>query len=546
MPDNNYTQDWELYEKGKEYSRRIGLYNEVDENESYYAGEQWKGVDAGGLPTPVFNIFRRVINYFIASIMSQQVKLTLDASGSIVKRKEAAEVADVINRFIEYRWEKDKIHTLLSDVLLDAAITGDAILYTWWDPTVKTGRPFEGDFVTEIVDNVNVHFGDPNTSKISDQPYIIIVGRELTERLREEAGENGGEQDKITPDDTDKENNAGDLSEYELDDTKTTFLIKFWKKDGKVWWRKSTQTGIVRPDTDMLLTEYPIALMNWDKRKNSWHGRSVITGLIHNQRYINKGYALAMKHMMDTSFSKVVYDANRIDEWLQSVGEAIPVNGDVSNAAQVIGVGGMQSGYIDVLQKVESTTRDLIGASDAALGNVKPENTSAIIALQQASSVPLESIKRNLYQLVEDMGLIWLDYMTAYYGDGRLLIMPATEEDPKAEAMPIELSKYQDVLWAAKVEVGPSYYWSELSCISTLDNLLKMGAIDILQYLERMPDTVIPKKKELMEEIRLQREIQLQNMQAQREAQIQAMQQGKPLGAAPIPRGNPIPMTGGR
>ncbi|MFQ7004766.1 MAG: hypothetical protein ACLRRT_14530 [Ruthenibacterium lactatiformans] len=35
-------------------------------------------------------------------------------------------------------------------------------------------------------------------------------------------------------------------------------------------------------------------------------------------------------------------------------------------------------------------TRDTMGASDAALGNVTPDNTSAIIAVQKATSMPLE------------------------------------------------------------------------------------------------------------------------------------------------------------
>jgi len=47
-------------------------------------------------------------------------------------------------------------------------------------------------------------------------------------------------------------------------------------------------------------------------------------------------------------------------------------------------------------------SRDMMGASDAALGNVKPENTSAILAVQKASSAPLELQRLAFYQFVED------------------------------------------------------------------------------------------------------------------------------------------------
>ena len=549
------TDEWALYEKGVEYNRNIGLYDAVDEAEAYYAGDQWRGVDAGGLPTPVFNIFKRVINYFTASILSQPVKLKFCPDGipsqSQDPRNAAVwDAAKLVNRYVEYRWEKDKMDAALSDALIDAAVTGDACAYVWWDTSVKTGQPFTGDFRTAIIDNVNILPGDPNTRDVEKQPYILLVSRENVEALRREAEQNGGDAQNIAADTDDRENQAGDMAEYELEDTKATCVILFRRdEEGKILWKKSTKRAVVRPETDTRLTRYPVAWMNWDRRKNSWHGRSVIEGLIQNQRYINKAFALLMKHMMDTSFSKTIYNATIIDSWTNTIGEAIPATGDVSNAAKTIGTGSVQTGYIDVIQLAESMTRDLMGASDAALGNVKPENTSAIIALQQASAVPLENVKRSLYQFVEDLGLIWLDYILHYYDDGRMLTY---REDGETKVSPIgrsitplsdmgtmhpgetetgimqgaarpydapSVSDAAQMLWDARVDVGPSYYWSEAASISTLSNLLQSGAIDMIQYLERMPDIAIPQRRELIEEIR-QRQSQAEAAQAQQAASM--------------------------
>ena len=39
----------------------------------------------------------------------------------------------------------------------------------------------------EMVDGINVMFGNPNDRRVETQPYIIIVGRDTTEHLRWEA-----------------------------------------------------------------------------------------------------------------------------------------------------------------------------------------------------------------------------------------------------------------------------------------------------------------------------------------------------------------------
>jgi hypothetical protein len=51
---------------------------------------------------------------------------------------------------------------------------------------------------------------------------------------------------------------------------------------------------------------------------------------------------------------------------------------------------------INAMDSLMSVTRDCMGASDATLGDVRPDNASAIIALQQADEQPLELAKQYL------------------------------------------------------------------------------------------------------------------------------------------------------
>ncbi len=497
------TEDWELFEKGREYNHALDLYSTVNRNERFYRGNQWEDVDAGGLPKPVFNVFKRVIGYYVSNVMQNKTSIRFNYASPFgenagISKDDALAVTDCLNKIIAAKATKLKLNSLLADALTDAALSGDAVAYTYWDPSVRTGQPFKGDFRTVLVDNTNVFFGNPNSKNVESQPYILISARENVSALVKAAKDNGmpdAEIKKICADD-DTAYQSGDLATLENEGTKCTTLIKLWKDDnGKVCYRKSVKNAVICPTTETPLTLYPVCFMNWTPVKNSWHGESVAKELIENQVFINKGFAMAMKHMMDTAFSKVVYDSTIIDNWTNRVGEAIAVNGSVESVAKVLPAGQMQSGMLEVLSLAISHTKEFMGATDTALGDVDPTNTSAIIALQQASSLPLENIKRALYTFAEGIGLIWLDFVFAYYDDLRLV----ETGDDGYNAVP--LSRYKLCLFDCRVEAGASGYWSEIAAINTLNSLLQSGNITIKQYLERIPESLIPKKEELLEEV---------------------------------------------
>ncbi|MBR6529966.1 MAG: hypothetical protein IKT43_00935 [Clostridia bacterium] len=499
------TEDFRLFELGREYNRKISLYENVSRNERFYRGDQWNGVNAGDLPTPVFNLFRRVINYFTATLMNQKISLKFTADGvdalfSEDGKQKLDEACELLSGYANYRFDRERMTTLLSDAILDAALTGDAFAYVCWDPTRKTSQGHTGDFVTQLVDSTNVFFGDVNTPKVEEQPYILLSGRELVSTLKEEAAACGISREeilKIRPD-SDTAWGAGDMSEHELADTKATYVIKLYKKDGTVRYRKSCEGAVICPERDTGLTRYPVALMNWDRIKNSYHGQAVATGLCENQLYINKAFAMVMKHMMDHSFSKVMYNANIIDDWTNAIGEAIAVNGEVEGAALRLEPGSMQSGFLEVIHLALNLTKELMGATDAALGEVRPDNTSAIIALQQSSAIPLENQKRALYAFVEDIGIIWLDFILHYYDASRVMLY-RKKDALVGGTLPTEA--FQNVLFACTAEAGASSYWSELATLSTLDGLLSSGHITLAQYLDRLPDGYLPKRRELLSEL---------------------------------------------
>src|SRR5690606_18747153 len=138
-------------------------------------------------------------------------------------------------------------------------------------------------------------------------------------------------------------------------------------------------------------------------------------GLIPNQIFINKMFAMAMMSQMHTAFPKAIYNKNVITGWNNTIGAAIGVNVgqevNIGNIATYLNTGNMSEQVFKLIDLAIQYTKDMLGATDAALGEVKPDNTSAIIAVQQSSAIPLETVKQNLYQFIEDIGYIWLDFM---------------------------------------------------------------------------------------------------------------------------------------
>ena len=61
-----------------------------------------------------------------------------------------------------------------------------------------------------------------------------------------------------------------------------------------------------------------------------------------------------------------------------------------------------------------------------------------------------------------------------------------------------------------KLDVGASTYYSEIASMQTLENMLARGNITTIQFLERVSDDYVPKRRALIDELKAQ---QMQMMQ---------------------------------
>lgn len=510
------------FEKCFEFNSQIGLYDTVQVNEDFFIGNQWQGVESNGLPTPTFNFLKQVVLFQVATITSDNLTLQATPMPSVsgYDSRTLEEIAQIVSHQYAAIIERNRIVTKLREFLRNAAVDGDGCMYFHFDPSIENGQLVKGEIQAEVIENTRVYFGNPNCRDVQRQPFIILSRRAMVDDVRwyaedmKQAGQCKLENVYDIKADSEKWQNKYDSF---TDDKVTVLTYLFKNRDtGTIWCIEATETGIIREAYDTEYTLYPLIWINWDYIHDCYHGQSMLTGLLPNQKFINKIFAMVAISLMTQAFPKVVYDRNRIRSWDGAVGTAVGVNGNVDNVAKTIDGATVNPQIAQFMELCISKTRSFLGASDVAMGDSRPDNTSAIIALQRAANTPMELTKQNLYQCVEDMGRIFMDIMAVRYGVRTVEFTqrlgasgqpaPLGMDIPDATVTAeFDFSVLRKVQMGVKQDVGASSYWSEIANMQTLDNLLMNNHIDAVQYLERMPNGYVARKQELIEELKAKR-----------------------------------------
>ena len=484
------------YEAGLSFNQGIDLYDCVQTNENFFIGKQWEGVKSNGLPTPVFNFMKRVVLFSVANVSTDNLKLhakRMPSSGQMPAYM-AELLADILNDQFASIFEFNKMGSCIREFCRNAAVDADGCAYTYWDPDVDTGQPGKGAIRTEVLLNTQVMFGNPNSRDVQSQPYILIERRMLVKDARKRAKTNGKDTELITADDKE----GGDPHLDQLGGDKVTVLLRLWRDDksGTIHGYECTKNAEIRKEWDLGIKLYPITWMNWDYVQDCYHGQAMITGLIPNQIFVNKLFAMSMISLMTLAYPKVVFDKTKVAKWSNRVGAAIAVNGNVDSVAKIMDPASISPQISQFIDIAISYTQKFLGASDVALGDTRPDNTSAIIALQRAAATPMELTKQNLLQSIEDLGRIYMEFMAEYYGT-RYVEVTGPNGQGKV-IVPFDFSVLKKIPFTVELDVGASSYWSEIASMQTLDNLLMQNKISTVEYLKRIPAGQITDRETLI------------------------------------------------
>ena len=514
------------YETIRSYKSTLELFETVKQNENFYLGDQWNGVNAPNIEKPVINILRQGIDYYVSNTVSDDISVQVDVPEDLSEETKKV-FEQVVSDEIDRVFEDIKFKSKQREFIKNCSVDGDACNY-FWNDTSKINKKYKyGRPNMELIDNTNIGFGDPTQQDEQKQPYLIIIQKLPVDEVKDMAKSAGSDPESVRADvDT-----YTDIEAFaQMQNNYVTVMTKLWRENGSVHAIKCTKDVILKKEVDLKQKLYPISYMSWRKRKNSYHGESPLTSVIPNQIMVNKYYMMQHEFLKKSAFPKLLFDNTKIVEWSNKV-EAIGVNGDpreaVFSSSPQVQMNPQASQY---LQDLIDKTKESMGIYDVALGNARPENTSAIIALQKTAQQPLELQKMDYYQMIENSVRVLLDIMSANYGimdvtvDQQLTpeqmmqmkenreqtnwVDPTDPMNPQQESsiMPITIPfDFADIApdkLSLTIEVGASQYWSQIMQMQTLDNMKNRNMFDDITYVEQMPNGILRSKKEIIDSIK--------------------------------------------
>lgn len=476
------TPIWGLYEKGRNYHRRTGIFIDTDRNYRMYNGNQWENAKLGDVEPVQKNFIKPIVKYKCSVIHDNLYAINYSSQNYENRefRKQAERYCDLLNGYAGRIWEQDKMDFKGRRITKDAAINDEGVVYINFDKD----KMFP---VNEIVKKNDIYYGNENDDDIQSQPYILIRKRMPVVNAIELALREGMSEDKISYiiGDTDNFEESGEASKIELDNM-VTVVYKMYKQDETVHFSISTRWVDIAENIDTGLHLYPVAHFIWEEKEGSARGEGEVRYLIPNQIEVNRTEVRRVLTVKYQAYPQKVVDINKVSnpQALNTVGGIIKINNQtVDDVHKVVGTIPPAQMSPDVKQLQDDliqVTRELAGAGDIATGQVNPESASgrAILAVQQASQAPMTEQKESYKNFIEDLARIWLEYLIVYSEDG--INMEETVTDPSTGEETVQIvnvpqAALQQLQATVKIDVTPKGVYDKFAQEQTVENLLLQG-----------------------------------------------------------------------
>lgn len=491
------TELWQLYDKGVTYNQSMGLYDNTDKCYRFYNGDQWSGLKSGSIEPVTYPIIEPIVNYKVSTINQNlwSINYSSENFDDLENRNIYKQAADLLNKRVARVWEKDNMEYKIRNFSLDAAICGEGVIYVDYDE--KNNDP-----VNEIINNVDVCYGNENSTDIQSQPYILIKMRRPVQQVRDYARTKGVSEEDISliQGDSSVSEEAGDASKQEVNNM-CTVVTKMYKENGTVHFERATRYVTIQKDADTALSLYPLAHMIWKNVKGSARGIGEVKYLVPNQIEINKTLMRRVLITKMCAYPKNIINIKNVEnpQDVDRVGVTLRVNDstvdDVRKAFTSTIPANMSSDANLLQEEMISKTRELKNASELATGNVDPSQASgrAILAVQQASNLPLNEHSSALKYAIENLARIYIDMWTTYAVDGLKVVTKDKEQEI------IQLITYEilnQLKTTVKVDITPKSPYDKYAQEQSLENLLSNGKITFEEYVASLDDdSTMPKQK---------------------------------------------------
>ena len=539
------TSIWNLYEIGKNYNHSQNMYTEGRENYNFYLGRQWEGLKRPIKSSDpiVMNIVKPIIKYKtnIVNQNSYSIVFNPNTYETLEDLQTLKSLTKGLNQFVMKMWEKSQSGKKVKNIVRNSAINSEGIMHFYTDGEIIN---------SEEIDKNNIYYGNESESDIQKQPYILVTFRKPVEDVKtlakkyKEEGKNklsNSDIKAILPDNDTYEQQGSDKMAEEI--TPMCLVIMKFKRNanGTINVSGATKTADILDEQDTGAELYPFAHYVWEEEKGYARGVSEVRGLINNQIEINKTATRRAISVMMTAYPKIVYDKDRVNnpDSLDQVGSKIELKDvradNVSNLVNYLHPATMSPDAYNLQQDLISGTRELAGAGDNATGNIDPTQASgkAILAVQQASQMPINEQVDNYKYFLEDCGNIIFDIIKTEYVDGLTLysseetINELGQTESLERPFTITQEELDKIDLNLKIDITPNSPYDVYATVMTLENMLMKGLINLEEFTEALPEDSPEPKSDLETIIRKRKEARnmIAGMQEQANALSSAMNQ---------------------
>lgn len=506
---------WKQYLDGVKYQQSMGFTTDFPKFISFKEGDQWAAVteNTKNLPRPVFNITEMFIRSKRAAVTNQGLSLVytpLEVFDDEKTQARAEQGAKDFTDFAKIMWENLDQEELNNEFVDDAVTVGTGILHYYWNPNKSGGNQLKwnGDLQGEVLDPLNVFFANPHRKKVQDQEWIIIQDRMTVKEARELARREEVPEELVRLIGADN-NESGEYTAETKEVTendKITVLLKYFKKDGAVYYSKSTSSLVIIDDR--LLTPevegstykmglYPIALMSCIRRKKCIYGLGYAQDVIAINKAVNQLKAMQLLNAIQCGNPALVTKPNAIRQKITNQGGQIITDySPDGNGIRYMQPPNFSTIFSQLGNEMFELARTTTGVTDVSTGETLGANmaASAIIALQNQAKTPIKELQNRYFSAIKEVGDIWLEFFKAYYNMDRN--MAIENEDGEVENRIFNGSQYADIDYKLKVEVAVATD-KETLAVSLLDAMRAREDINKEQYVELMPDAAMPFKSQI-------------------------------------------------
>lgn len=529
---------WDDWQNGLQYQKTLRLKETCEQCVDFFEGRQWAVATerTKNMPRPVINIVKFIVNGKKANILSS--KISMIYKPLIYNQEEgqtATEGASSFTNFAKHINKEIKQEDLDNQAIADGLKKGTYVYHYFWDREKKTGMArFDGGLNGQIIDCLSIVFANPKQKDEQKQKWIIIQSRENVKTLREIAKKNGISKTEIelitSDDDTERNYNTEEQEGEEY----ATVLTRYFRKNGEVYYIKSTQNMIVQEETPLTpdagkanieiddegntnedeeqvdidkpeqtnfkMSLYPIIVDSYDEREKSIYGIGEVEQLIPVQKAINFDYAMMQMATQNMGFPKVAMRPNALrgKQITNTPGEVLTDYSPGFDGIKYMNPPAFSSMPLTIADKLLEVIRTVTGATEVANGEVLGKNMSgsAIVALQTQAKVPIEDMQKRFWRTHEKIARVWEQFFKAYY---RFDVSYVVENDNQFETNVFNGTRYQNMDFETTIDVGAGSAYSESLSINLLEQALQRGDITFDDYIELYPETAMPFKAQLKE-----------------------------------------------